>query len=192
MTTAKPRIVGVGGTTRVGSTTEAALRHALAAAERHGCTTDIIAGTELPIEPYDPARGERSPAAARLVAALREADGVIVASPGYHGSIAGLVKNALDYTEDMRADPRPYLDGRAVGAIVTADGPQALGSTLAALRSVTHALRAWPTPYAVLINARDRPFDADGRPTDPAVREAIERMATQVVEFALMRRAWIG
>jgi multimeric flavodoxin WrbA len=35
---------------------------------------------------------------------LRRAHGIIVASPGYHGSMSGLVKNALDYAEDMRDD----------------------------------------------------------------------------------------
>ena len=35
----------------------------------------------------------------QLVEAVRRADGVILASPGYHGSISGLVKNAIDYLE---------------------------------------------------------------------------------------------
>ena len=54
----------------------------------------------------------------RMIAALRRANGVILSTPCYHGSVSGLVKNALDYTEDMCKDPEPYLDGRAVGLIV--------------------------------------------------------------------------
>jgi len=57
----------------------------------------------------------------------------------YHGSLSGLIKNALDSLEPLRDDVRPYLDGRAVGCIVVADGWQACGSALASLRGIVHA-----------------------------------------------------
>ena len=66
--------------------------------------------------------------------AIRAADGVIIASPRNHGSISGLVKNAIDYVEGTAKDQRVYLDGVPVGLFATAYGWQATGSTLAALR----------------------------------------------------------
>jgi FMN reductase len=183
----RPFIVGIGGTTRPGSTSERALHLALAAAERRGARTQLFGGAALPLEPYDPARDGRSPAALQLVEALRQADGVIVATPSYHGSLSGLVKNALDYTEDLRLDTRPYLDGRAVGCIVVAEGAQAMGSTLMALRSIVHALRGWPTPYAAAVDAKSRPFGADGAPPPESVSDALDTVAGQVVDFARMR-----
>ena len=65
----------------------------------------------------------------------------MITSPGYHGTVSGLVKNALDYLEELRGDQRPYLDGRAVGLIAVARGWQASVSTLGTLRQVVHALR---------------------------------------------------
>jgi FMN reductase len=189
MKSATPLILGIGGTTRAGSTSEKALRFALARAAASGCRTEIIAGPDMPMEHYDPGKPERSPAAMRLVGLMREADGILIASPGYHGSISGLVKNALDYTEDMRTDARVYFDGIAMGCIAAADGPQALGSTVAAMRSIAHALRAWPTPYAAMINSTTRPFDEAGQPNEPAIANALSTVAEQVVRFALMRRA---
>ena len=53
----------------------------------------------------------------RLIELLREADGVVLVSPGYHGSLSGLVKNALDYVQDLSGDQPPFLDGRAVGCV---------------------------------------------------------------------------
>jgi FMN reductase len=182
-----PFIVGIGGTTRQDSTSERALRLALRSAERQGATTVCFDGPSLPVEPYDPASPRRGDAAAALVAALRRADGVIVATPSYHGSLSGLVKNALDYTEDLREDARTYLDGRAVGILVVAEGAQAMGSTLMALRSIVHALRGWPTPYAATIDSKARPFGADGQSPADSVAEAVDTVATQVVEFARMR-----
>lgn len=184
----RPLIVGLGGTTRPGSTSERALSIALDAAAAAGCQTRLFGADAMPSEPYDPTRTQRSPEAIALVQALRQADGVILASPAYHGGLSGWVKNAIDFTEDMREDPRPYLDGRAVGCIVVADGAQAMGSTLAALRAIVHALRGWPTPFAATLNSRDKPFGGDGRPADPTALQACERVAMQVVAFARMAR----
>jgi hypothetical protein len=46
------------------------------------------------------------------------------------GGISGLVKNALDYVEDLRDHELPYLDGRAVGCIGCAYRRQATTTTL--------------------------------------------------------------
>lgn len=184
-----PFLVGLGGTTRTGSTSEQALRHALAHAAAQGCETLLLGGAALPTELFDPGHPGRSPAAQRLVQALARADGVLLASPAYHGGISGLVKNALDFTEDLREAPRPYLAERAVGCIVCADGAQALGSTLAALRAVVHALRGWPTPYGATLNAAARPFGGPGQGADPQALAACERVADEVLQFARWRLA---
>jgi FMN reductase len=112
---------------------------------------------------------------------------VLISTPGYHGSVSGLVKNALDALEASRGEARPYLDGRAVGCIVTADGWQAAGTTLSALRTIIHALRGWPTPLGIAFNPSAGPlFDTEGALCE---REAgqIEMIAAQVVDFARMR-----
>jgi FMN reductase len=182
-------IVGVGGTLRDSSTSERALRLALGLAAGMGCATEVFAGEALNLAPYDPAAGERDPRAVALVEALRRADGVIIASPGYHGTISGLLKNALDYTEDLRGDRRVYLSDRAIGVIVCADGIQAMGSTLNTIRSMAHALRAWPTPFAAVVNSGAKPFAADGRCLSTEVEQSLRLVAAQVVEFAQMRLA---
>jgi FMN reductase len=114
---------------------------------------------------------------------------LIVASPGYHGGVSGLVKNALDLLEDLRDDERPYLDGRGVGCITTAAGWQACVSTLAALRSIVHALRGWPTPLGATLNTSEGVFDPTGACTDPKVFNQLAMVGRQVVEFAQKHRA---
>lgn len=182
-----PLIVGLGGTTRPGSVTERCLGLALQRAQAQGCRTLLLGGPSLPLEIYDANRPERSERAQAMVQALREADGLILATPSYHGSMSGLIKNALDYVEDLRLDPRTYLQDRAVGCIVCAEGAQALGSTLMALRSVVHALRGWPTPFGAAVHTAVRPFDEQGRVVDPSVERACETVADEVVTFV---RRW--
>ncbi|MBS0409586.1 MAG: NAD(P)H-dependent oxidoreductase [Proteobacteria bacterium] len=183
----RPFIVGLGGTVRSSSSSERALRKALEAAEAAGATTKLFDGpflTGLPI--YNPAEPDNG-AAADFLKAVSECDGVIVASPGYHGSISGLVKNALDTLEGLREDKRPYFDGRAVGLIVAADGWQAAGSTLAALRGIIHAMRGWPTPLGATLNSAQGLYDEDGDFRDRRDAWQVTTVAQQVVEFA---RRW--
>jgi FMN reductase len=187
----QPFIVGLGGTTRPASTSERALHHAMARLGHLGFATQVFGSAQMPREPYDPTRAERSAQAVALVDALRRCDGVVIATPAYHGGISGLVKNAIDFTEDLRTDARVYLQGRPVGCIVCADGPQAMGSTLASLRAVVHALRGWPTPYGATINASTRPFGGpDGEGADPAALQACERIAEEIAGFVRMSLAF--
>ncbi|MFV3077036.1 NADPH-dependent FMN reductase [Niveispirillum fermenti] len=184
----RPLILGLGGTTRAFSSSEMALRMALAEAERLGAETVLLSGPELVLPLYAPENPDRTPDAARLVALLRRCDGVILSSPGYHGSISGLMKNALDYVEDTARDAVPYLDGRAVGCIACAYGWQATGSTLAALRSIAHALRGWPTPLGVAVNSMGTRFEADGTCNDAGAAANLAILAQQVVWFARGRQ----
>lgn len=147
----QPLIVGIGGTLRVGSSTEKVLRLA-------------------------------------LIEAVREADGVIFASPGYHGTLSGHMKNAIDYIEELSGDARPYLSGRAVGCIATAAGWQGAVNSLVALRSVVHALRGWPTPLGAAVNTAEPVFDAQGQCISRKVVDSLQQLAEQVMQFATAAR----
>src|SRR5215475_12814999 len=183
-----PLVVGLGGTLRANSSTERALRYCLDAVERQGGRTRFFAGPDLDLPMYAPHELNRTPKALELVNALREADAVVVGSPGYHGAVSGLVKNALAYIEDLREDPRVYLDNTPWGCISCAYGWQAAVGTLGQLRNIGHALRAWPTPLGVAINSADKIFDDSGALIDDAVQGQLNMLATQVLTFA--RAAW--
>jgi FMN reductase len=179
-------VAGIGGSIRTDSQSERALRMVLAGAEAAGAQTVAITGTDLVLPFYDPALAERTAAASRLVQTLRSVQGVVLVSPGYHGTVSGLVKNALDYIEDLHDEPLPYLDGRAVGCVALANGWQAAVTTLTALRSIVHALRGWPTPLGAAVNTREVNFDQDGC-SDPQVEKTLRIIGEQVVGFALSR-----
>lgn len=179
-------IVGIGGSLGPASTTNHLLRRCLEHAAARGARTAAVTGEDLrdlPIYGTD-APGET---AQRFVETVRLADCLVIATPGYHGGMSGLVKNALDHLEALRDDPRPYLDGRAVGAIVGASGWQASGTALVAVRSAIHALRGWPTPFGVTVNTVEQVGD-DGT-FDDVVDGALDILAGQLVEFAGWRAA---
>jgi FMN reductase len=182
----RPLILGIGGTTRHGSSTERALQVALDAAAAEGAEIELISGADLQLPMYDPAVPGPPREAERLIAGVRRCHGLVIASPGYHGTISGMVKNAIDYIEELRGDPAPYLEGRAVGCIACAFGWQATGTTLVALRSIVHSLRGWPTPLGVGINSALPVFGPDGNCIDETVRFQLQTVGRQVVQFARM------
>ncbi|WP_448662896.1 NADPH-dependent FMN reductase [Sphingomonas sp. CJ20] len=157
-----PHIVAIGGTLRPESSTGRLLAAALAMAEARGARTSLFTGPDIAFPHFEPGAGAGNPAIERYLTALRSADAIIVGSPGYHGTLSGLVKNALDYAEDLRTDDRVYFDGMPVGLIATGAGWQGAVATLQALRTVTHALRGWPTPIGLAVNTAE-PGDAQER-----------------------------
>jgi len=152
----QPHIVAIGGTLRAQSATGRLLAAALEMAEARGARTTLLTGEAIAFPHYEPGNADGNAPIGRFVEAIRTADAVIIGSPGYHGTLSGLVKNALDHVELLRGDDRCYFDGMPVGLIATAAGWQAAVSTLQALRTVTHALRGWPTPMGLAINTAEQ------------------------------------
>jgi len=169
-----------------GSQSDRVLRAALSAVARLGAEVEVFSGLDLDLPPYH-SRAVLPDATRDYVDAVRRADAVVVSSPGYHGTVSGLVKNALDYLEELRGDHRPYLDGRPVALIAVARGWQASVATLGTLRQVVHSLRGWPTPLGLAINSSVTTFDESGGTQDASTAAAIDVMAGQLIDFA---RRW--
>lgn len=181
------RIVAIGGSTRPNSSSERALLAAVRGARADGAHVDVITSRDLLFPIYDTETPERDPLAVAYLAKINQANGLIIASPGYHGAISGMMKNALDYIEDLRDRDGGYLAGMSVGCISVAYGWQATVGTLQQLRQITHALRGWPTPLGATVNAALTKLDADGNSDDTETVAQLEMVGHQVVEFATMK-----
>ncbi len=180
-------VVGIGGTFRPGSSSEMLVRGVLAECEAMGARTTMFDGPALADLPhFNSERPERTSEQRAFVEAVRSADALVIGSPGYHGGVSGVVKNAIDLLEDTRADDRVYFDGMPVGLIVSAAGWQAGGVTLAALRGIVHAMRGWPTPVGIALNSiEQKPFGPDGAIVDRGVAAQIALQARQIMGFRM-------
>ncbi|HLU99142.1 MAG TPA: NAD(P)H-dependent oxidoreductase [Thermobifida alba] len=117
-----------------------------------GATASVFGGEDLDLPFYR--YGDRhGPTAIRLLDDLARSDGVVLLTPVYHGSVTGLLKNALDYVNELASDERPFLDGRVVGCVAIAGGAQGAAAALPAMRAIVHAMRGWPTPLGVAVGA---------------------------------------
>jgi FMN reductase len=185
----RPMIVGIGGTTRAGSTTERLVASVLAECAAMGARTRMFGGEALLALPhYVPEEAGRSPEQRDFIEAVRAADGFVLGTPGYHGSVSALVKNAIDLIDDTRTDARAYFDGCPVGLVVTAAGWQATGVVMSAFRDIVHALRGWPTPLGIYVNAMaQRPYEdatADAPLADASIASQVEAQARQIMALA--------
>jgi FMN reductase len=177
-----PLVVAIGGSLRPNSATEQVLQSVLDELGRLGARTRLYSGQSLLLHPYAPGVGSQ-PHVADLLQSVRDADALVLGSPGYHGGISGLVKNAIDYLEELRDDPAPYLDGKPVGCVATADGWQTAVSVLCSLRQIVHALRGWPTPYGIALNVRPDAMTAVPGVPEPDVTQQVTILAGQILQF---------
>lgn len=184
-TKTRPFILGLGGTLRPDSSTERALVYALHAATAAGADTSMLTASDLSLPLYNPDAPD--PSSEDFLRMVSDADGLIIASPAYHGGPSGWMKNALDYLEGLRNHERPYLDHRAVGCIVCASGTQAPTTALVSLRSTIHSLRGWPTPLGVVVDSLNSRVNGVFQ-LQPATCDQLEILAMQVVMFARTMR----
>ena len=171
---------------REDSTSLRALEQALRAAEEAGATTELLDLRELALPIYEPGRplegyGE---GVERLVESIRGADAMIWSTAAYHGTLAGITKNALDFAQFLARDERPYLEGRVVGLIATAGGSIAAVNAVNAMTNAVHALRGVATPLSVPVPQSWRMFDEEGNLRDSGVAGRLESLGQLVVQMA--------
>jgi FMN reductase len=182
----KLHVVGIGGTLREGSTGLLALEEALRAAEEARATTELLDLRELDLPLYEPGKPleEYGENVQNLVEAMRGADALLWSTAAYHGTLAGVTKNALDFAQFLARDERPYLEDRVVGLIVTAGGGMGAINAINAMINVVHALRGVAAPLSVPVTQSWKAFDEEGNIRDEGVTGRLESLGGLVVEMA--------
>ena len=171
---------------RENSASLGALRRSLAAAEDGGAEVELLDLNELRLPMYEPGKpldgyGEN---VRRLISAISEADALLVSTAAYHGTLAGVTKNALDFVQFMGNEEPPYFEGKVVGLISTAGGEQAAANANAAMVNVVHALRGIVAPLAVGVTRARQRTDDEGSVTDENYGRRLDSLGGLVVDLA--------
>jgi FMN reductase len=177
------RIVALAGSLARTSTSLAAARLALEGAAEAGATIELLDVRALDLSMYDPEDPAPTEAVLDFVDAVDRADGLILASPMYHGTISGAFKNALDWLELLSKAEPAYLTDKPVGLIATAGGVQGL-QAVNTMEYVVRALRGWTVPLTVPVSRAWQVFGPDGQANDPAVRKQLRTLGREVVRMA--------
>ena len=184
----KPHIVGIGGTYRSGSTSLWSLSRALEAAARAGATTELIDLAKLDVPMFRPRvqLSDSDPNAEHLLEAVHRADGLLLSTAAYHGALAGVTKNALDYFEFLSGGERPYLTDRTVGLIATAGGDMAGVNAANAMVHVVHSLRGRVAPLIVSIPYAGRSIGLAGESAKPRWIDKLDKLGELVIEMTVV------
>jgi chromate reductase len=175
------RILAISGSLRAASHNTALLRAAAALAPE-GVEVELFDELEQ-LPPYNEDRDTDTPAAevARLRERIQAADGLLISTPEYNGTVPGQLKHLVDWAS------RPYGQGSSlwgkpaavIGASVTDYG---------AVWAQDHLRRALGIGGARVVEielpigkAAER-FDDDGELHDPETRERLGEMLTALVE----------
>src|SRR3989442_4753592 len=162
-------VLGVAGSTRRGSYSTQALKIALEHARKQGAEVRLLEIANMPL--YDP----NAPASkeVELVAkAVSWADAFIIASPDYHGSMSGALKNFLDHFYEEFA-------GKIFGFIV-ASHEKGL-TVMDQMRTAVRQCYGWSLPYGVSVNG---PQDfTGGELVDARLSKRMQMMARDLVVY---------
>jgi chromate reductase len=134
---------------------------------------------DLDVEPADPA-------VERLRRAIAEADGVLIATPEFNGSIPGVLKNALDWAS--RPFPDSVLRGKPVAVIGASTGLFGAVWAQAETRKVLNVIGADVIERELPVGQADTAF-ADGRLIEREQREALGELVNVLAAQAGAREA---
>lgn len=111
-----------------------------------------LAQNNLPF--LDPFNIDKTEAVEEFLKTFTEEETQIWIGPLYHGTIPGVMKNALDWLELTSRNESPYLSGKTIGLICTAEGSFGVQG-INTMVSIAHTLRASVLPYSVPVNKQE-------------------------------------
>lgn len=178
----KPYVVALSGSMRSPSRTATAAELALAGAAAAGATTALLTVRDLALPMYDDREDSASyPAAVwAFLEEIKRADGLILASPVYHGTPSGAMKNALDF---LHLAGRSALASKSAGLVSVAGGAAGI-NTLNTLEYAARSLRLWTVPTTAAIPGAA--YGSDGTFRDEVLAERLRALGRQVARQAAM------
>jgi azobenzene reductase len=176
-------LLGVSGSLREKSRTALALRLLLDFAEEHGAETRILDLRTIELPLYRPDGPGGSAAELRLGTDMKWASAVVLASPDYHGSMSGTMKNFLDYNwEECAGKAFAYICSSHEKGLTVMDQ----------MRTVVRQCYGWSMPYGVSFDGR-ADFDSKGVLKNAKVEARLRMMARDLVIYgALIRQQFLS
>ncbi len=183
----KIRIAAIGGSPEDGSSTLAIMKHAAQELRLLGADVKVIDIKELNLPLYNYSNGlnKADGDLKKLLDEIHSADGFILASPEYHGTVSAAFKNAIDYLEFLAEYKPPYLTFKPVGCIAAAGSENAGSVTLQTMISIVHSLRGIAASSSIAVGSAARQVDENGVVQNEALKRKLKRLAEEVYTLAV-------
>ncbi len=170
------KIVGIAGSLRKDSYSQLALEIAAQRLEALGAEVEILDLRLLKL-PFCDGGDEypEYPDVEKLQNAVKNADALVLATPEYHGSVSGVLKNALDL---MSFD---QLSGKVTG-LISVLGGQPNSNALNDLRIIMRWVHAWVIPEQIGIGQVWKAFSPEGKLVDEKLSQRFDQFAQSLVD----------
>lgn len=173
--TSAARFVAIGGSLRPNSLTYQALEVARREFEKLGIPLHILDLRQMKLPFVDGSESYADyPDVAVLRATMKRADGIILASPEYHGGISGSLKNALDLLSFEQ------LEGKVFG-LISVLGGESNSNTLNQMRLIVRWVHGWVIPEQIAIGRAWNAFDEHGNLKDEKLQQRFQHFVQSLV-----------
>jgi FMN reductase len=174
------KILGIAGSLRVNSNSTRGLKLVLQnASTKYFAETSIVDLRQEVLPIFDPSnRSEADQVVMDVTRKIVMADGYLLASPDYHGSMSGAIKNLLDYYWKEFA-------GKTFGYIV-ASHEKGL-TVMDQMRTAVRQCYGWSLPYGVSIHG-DHDFNNRGEIANNSLILRLEMLARDLVVYSKLLR----
>ena len=166
------KILGVASSMRESSYSTRVLKLALEKAEKRDAETKLLDLRELQLPMYHPEQNS-SPELDKVIEYVKWADAFVLASPDYHGSMSGVMKNFLDFFwSDFAGKTFGYICASHEKGLTVMDQ----------MRTAVRQCYGWSMPYGISVNS-DQDFDKQGNITNENILSRIETIARDLVVY---------
>ncbi|WP_121968749.1 NADPH-dependent FMN reductase [Leptolyngbya sp. BC1307] len=170
------KIVGIGGSLRTDSYSMQALHIAAERAKDLGAAVEVLDLKEMNLPFCDGGSDYPDyPDVEVLQTAVKAADALLLSTPEYHGSVSGVIKNALDLMSFEQ------LSGKVTGFISVLGG-QPNSNALNDMRVIMRWVHAWSIPEQIAIGQAWNAFDSEGQLKDEKLSQRFDEFAKSLVE----------
>jgi NAD(P)H-dependent FMN reductase len=169
------RILAVGSSLREGSYSTLAAKMALDLSKNYGAVTNFLdlRHTKLPI--YDPDSSQNIQEARHLV---EWTDAFVLASPDYHGSMSGALKNFLDhFWEEFAGKTFGYICASHEKGLTVMDQ----------MRTAVRQCYGWSLPYGISIDG-EQDFNNNGEIINILLNRRLRMLARDLVVYGSLIR----
>jgi NAD(P)H-dependent FMN reductase len=182
-------VLGVAGSMREQSYSTRTLKMVLEETKQYNAESYMLEVRKINLPLYDPSEitsdnssSNNNNVLERITTTLRWADVFVLASPDYHGSMSGGMKNFLDYFwEDFAGKTFGYIVASHEKGLTVADQ----------MRTAVRQCYGWSMPYNISING-EKDFDSKGNLINSALAKRIKMLARDLVTYGtLIRRQFL-
>lgn len=174
LTEHKVKVLGIGSSMRKNSISTKVLRSVLEIiSTKYETEVRLVNLFEMELPMYRPSTGFENKNVENVTSDVNWANVFLLASPDYHGSMSGAMKNFLDFFWKE-------FSGRTFGYIVSSHEKGL--TVMDQMRTAVRQCYAWSLPYGVSINERED-FDQDGHIINKTLQTRIEMLARDLVVY---------